>query len=154
MRKTASVASTASTRGEDECDQVGEPRADHLAPGEDCDGGDEQHRAADHDASSTIVPPGGGAPGSRGTTAAPGRRSAAIPNSSITSFEDELEGRSVNQPAAINQTLSVPEYLPEWSGEAGHLRRQAISYAINREEITDTIFNGTRTPGQGLHLPR
>nr|KEP23276.1 ABC transporter substrate-binding protein [Georgenia sp. SUBG003] len=76
-----------------------------------------------------------------------------IPNSSITSFEDELEGRSVNQPAAINQTLSVPEYLPEWSGEAGHLRRQAISYAINREEITDTIFNGTRTPAKDFTSP-
>ncbi|WP_308221725.1 ABC transporter substrate-binding protein [Georgenia sp. EYE_87] len=76
-----------------------------------------------------------------------------IPNSSITSFEDELEGRSVNQPAAINQTLSVPSYLPEWSGEAGLLRRQAISHAINRDEVTEVIFNGTRTPAKDFTSP-
>ncbi|MEE6273070.1 peptide ABC transporter substrate-binding protein [Georgenia wangjunii] len=76
-----------------------------------------------------------------------------IPNSAISTFEDELSGRSVNQPAAINQTLTVPEYLPEWSGEAGLLRRQAISHAINREEITETIFNGTRTPAADFTSP-
>jgi len=76
-----------------------------------------------------------------------------VPNSSITTFEDELEGRSVNQPAAIQQTLSVPEYLPEWGGEAGHLRRAAISHAIDREQITETIFNGTRTPAKDFTSP-
>ena len=76
-----------------------------------------------------------------------------MPNSSITTFEDELEGRAVNQPAAIIQVITVPEYLPEWGGEAGHLRRQAVSHAINRAEITETIFNGTRTPAEDYTTP-
>lgn len=76
-----------------------------------------------------------------------------IPNSSITTFEDELEGRSVNQPAAVIQVMSVPEYLPEWGGEAGHLRREAVSHAINRPEITQTIFNDTRTPALDFTSP-
>lgn len=76
-----------------------------------------------------------------------------IPNSSITTFEAELDGRAANQPSAVIQTLSVPEYLPEWGGEAGHLRRQAISHAINRAEITETIFNGTRTPAEDFTTP-
>jgi len=76
-----------------------------------------------------------------------------IPNSAITTFEDELSGRSVNQPAAIIQVVTFPEYLPEWSGEAGILRRQAISHAIDREQITETIFNGTRTPARDFTSP-
>lgn len=76
-----------------------------------------------------------------------------IPNSAITTFEDELEGRAVNQPAAIIQVITVPEYLPEWSGEAGLLRRQAISHAIDREQITETIFNGTRTAARDYTTP-
>ena len=76
-----------------------------------------------------------------------------IPNSAITTFEDELGERSVNQPAAIIQVMTVPEYLEEWSGEAGLLRRQAVSYAIDRELITETIFNGTRTPAKDFSTP-
>ena len=33
------------------------------------------------------------------------------------------------------------------------MRRQAISHAINREEITDTIFKGTRTPAKEFSSP-
>lgn len=76
-----------------------------------------------------------------------------VPASAMSTFEDELGERSVNQPSAGIQTLTVPEYLPEWSGEAGILRRQAISHAINREEITETIFNGTRTPARDFTSP-
>jgi oligopeptide transport system substrate-binding protein len=68
-----------------------------------------------------------------------------VPSTAVATFEDELQGRSVNQPAAVIQTLTVPEWLPEFQGEAGLLRRQAISQAINRLRITDTVFAGSRT---------
>jgi oligopeptide transport system substrate-binding protein len=68
-----------------------------------------------------------------------------VPSSVIATFEDELQGRAVNQPAAVIQTLTVPEWLPEFQGEAGLLRRQAVSQAINRLRITDEIFAGSRT---------
>ncbi|GGI48588.1 oligopeptide transport system substrate-binding protein [Agromyces flavus] len=76
-----------------------------------------------------------------------------IPDSAIQTFETEFEGRSVNQPAAANATLTIPDRLAHFSGEEGHLRRQAISHAINREEITDVIFNGTRTPATDFTSP-
>ena len=47
----------------------------------------------------------------------------------------------------------MPYYLPHWSGEEGELRRAAISMAINRDEITDVIFQGTRTPATDFTSP-
>lgn len=76
-----------------------------------------------------------------------------IPDSALQTFESEFEGRSVNQPGAANATLTIPDRLAHFSGEEGLLRRQAISHAINREEITDVIFNGTRTPAKDFTAP-
>jgi oligopeptide transport system substrate-binding protein len=76
-----------------------------------------------------------------------------IPDSALQTFETEFEGRSVNQPAAANATIVIPERLEHWSGEEGNLRRKAVSHAINREEITDVIFNGTRTPAKDFTSP-
>ncbi|OLT53397.1 ABC transporter substrate-binding protein [Cellulosimicrobium sp. CUA-896] len=76
-----------------------------------------------------------------------------VPSSAFATFEDELEGRAVNQPAAVIQTLTVPEWLPEFQGEAGLLRRQAISHAIDRDEVTETIFAGSRTPATDFTSP-
>ena len=59
----------------------------------------------------------------------------------------------MNQPAAIFQSFTIPERLPHFSGEEGQLRRAALSMAINREEITQTIFQGTRTPASDFTSP-
>ena len=40
-----------------------------------------------------------------------------------------------------------------FDGEEGDFRRAAISKAINREEITDVIFSGTRTPAHDFTSP-
>ena len=77
----------------------------------------------------------------------------AIPATSLTSFEDDLGDRAVNQPAAIFQSFTIPGRLPHFSGEEGELRRAAISHAINREEITDVIFDGTRAPAHDFTSP-
>ncbi len=76
-----------------------------------------------------------------------------MPSSALASFEEELGDRAVNQPAALNQTLSVPSYLPQFEGEAGLLRRQAISLAIDREQIAETIFSGAVTPAVDFTVP-
>ncbi|SFJ95768.1 ABC transporter substrate-binding protein [Cellulomonas sp. KH9] len=76
-----------------------------------------------------------------------------VPSSAFATFEDELEGRSANQPAAVIQVLTVPQWLPEFQGEAGQLRRQAVSHAINRAEVTETIFSGSRTPATDFTSP-
>ncbi|KQR03211.1 ABC transporter substrate-binding protein [Arthrobacter sp. Leaf141] len=76
-----------------------------------------------------------------------------IPTSALANFESDLGDRTINKPYAGNQTIAIPEYLPEWSGEAGKLRRQAISMAINRDEITKVIFNGARQPAKDFTAP-
>ncbi|AKK02796.1 ABC-type oligopeptide transport system, periplasmic component [Corynebacterium epidermidicanis] len=77
----------------------------------------------------------------------------AVPDSAFSQFETELNGRSVNQPAAVFQSFTIPQKLEHFSGEEGKLRRQAISMAINREEITDKIFQKTRTPATDFTSP-
>ncbi len=76
-----------------------------------------------------------------------------VPSSSLATFQSDLGERAVNQPAAIFQSFTIPERLAHFSGEEGKLRRQAISMAINRDEITETIFQGSRTPASDFTSP-
>lgn len=76
-----------------------------------------------------------------------------IPAGALGTYEDEFADRSVNQAAAIFQSFTIPARLPHFDGEEGKLRRAAISKAINREEITDVIFSGTRTPAHDFTSP-
>ncbi|MFZ2177413.1 MAG: ABC transporter substrate-binding protein [Rhodococcus sp. (in: high G+C Gram-positive bacteria)] len=76
-----------------------------------------------------------------------------VPASALTTFERDLPGRTVNQPSATIETFTIPGRLPHFGGEEGTLRRQAISTAINRDQITKQIFNGTRTPASDFTSP-
>lgn len=76
-----------------------------------------------------------------------------IPDAALASYESDLGDRAVNQPAAIFQSFTIPERLPHFSGEEGKLRRAALSMAINRDEITQIIFQGTRTPASDFTSP-
>lgn len=77
----------------------------------------------------------------------------AIPDSALANFESDLGDRAINQPAAVFQSYTIPERLEHFGGEEGKLRRQAISMAIDRDEITDIIFEGTRTPASDFTSP-
>ena len=77
----------------------------------------------------------------------------AVPDSAFETYEDEFGDRAVNQPAAIFQGFNMPYYLEHWSGEEGKLRRAAISMSIDRKQITDVIFQGTRTPATDFTSP-
>ena len=76
-----------------------------------------------------------------------------IPSGALGTYQDEFPDHSVNQAAAIFQSFTIPARLPHFSGEEGALRRAAISKAINREEVTDVIFSGTRTPAHDFTSP-
>jgi oligopeptide transport system substrate-binding protein len=76
-----------------------------------------------------------------------------VPSSAFGTFEDELGDRAVNQPAALIQVVNVPEWVEEFQGEAGVKRRMAVSMAIDREAITETIYEGTRTPAHDFTSP-
>ena len=74
---------------------------------------------------------------------------ASIPDSAFSTYQDELGERAVNQPAAVFQSFTIPEKMEHFGDdEEGQLRRQAISLAVNREEVTDKIFLGTRVPAK------
>ncbi|WP_075891978.1 peptide ABC transporter substrate-binding protein [Actinomyces provencensis] len=76
-----------------------------------------------------------------------------LPDSAIATYEQDLGDRAVNQPAAIFQSFTIPQDLEHFSGDEGALRREALSYAINREEITEKVFSGTRTPAKDFTSP-
>lgn len=77
----------------------------------------------------------------------------AIPDSAFGTYQDELGDRSVNDPSAIFQSFTFPKSDDRFQGEAGALRMQAISMAIDRDEICKTIFQGTRTPAVDFIAP-
>jgi oligopeptide transport system substrate-binding protein len=77
----------------------------------------------------------------------------AVPDGALSTFQDEFGDRAVTQAAAIFQSFTIPDRLPHFGGDEGKLRRAAISKAINREEITDVIFSGTRTPAHDFTSP-
>ncbi|RMI38748.1 peptide ABC transporter substrate-binding protein [Streptomyces triticirhizae] len=76
-----------------------------------------------------------------------------VPASQLKNAEADLGDRYLNEPAGIIQTVTFPLYDDAWSGEDGVKLRQGLSMAINREEITDRIFSGTRTPASDFTSP-
>ena len=76
-----------------------------------------------------------------------------LPSNALKTFKADFQNRNAARPIAANTTLIIPPYNPNFQGEAGKLRRQALSKAINREEITKVIFNGTRTPATEFTAP-
>ena len=77
----------------------------------------------------------------------------AIPDTAISTYQSDLGDRAVNQPAAIFQSFTIGEQIAHFAGEEGKLRRAAISMSIDREAITKTVFNQTRTPASDFTSP-
>lgn len=76
-----------------------------------------------------------------------------IPDNALASFKDDLGARAINQPAGVFQSFSFPLYQPQWKGDDAKKVRQAISMAIDRAQITKTIFQDTRTPATDFSSP-
>jgi len=77
----------------------------------------------------------------------------AVPDSALQTYQSDFPDSYVNQPSAVFQAFNMPYYLEHWSGDEGKLRRAAISMSIDRKEITDVIFDGTRTPATDFTSP-
>ena len=77
-----------------------------------------------------------------------------VPVSALATYKADLGDRAVEQATAVFQSFSINYNLPHFAAdEEGALRRAAISHAINREEITSVIFEGTRTPAEDFTSP-
>ncbi|MGH3579799.1 MAG: peptide ABC transporter substrate-binding protein, partial [Mycobacterium sp.] len=72
----------------------------------------------------------------------------SIPPSLLPVYRRDLGDRAITAPAAVNQTLDTPLRLPHFGGQEGRLRRLALSAAINRPQICQQIFSGTRAPAR------
>jgi oligopeptide transport system substrate-binding protein len=71
-----------------------------------------------------------------------------IPSSALTIYKRDLGDNAASGPVAVSQSLDTPLRLPHFGGEEGRLRRLALSAAINRLQICQQIFNGTRSPAR------
>ena len=76
-----------------------------------------------------------------------------LPAGQLKNAKKDLGGRYINQPAGITQTVAFPLYDKNWKGEKAKLVRKGLSMAINREEVTEKIYHGTREPATDLTSP-
>ncbi|GHH21313.1 peptide ABC transporter substrate-binding protein [Streptomyces rubradiris] len=76
-----------------------------------------------------------------------------IPAAQLKNVKSDLGERYLNTPAGIIQTLAFPYYDEAWSRPGAEKVRTGLSMAINRRQITDTIFRGTRTPATDWTSP-
>ncbi|WP_416972098.1 peptide ABC transporter substrate-binding protein [Streptomyces sp. 4F14] len=76
-----------------------------------------------------------------------------VPASQLTNVKSDLGDRYLNTPAGIIQTLAFPFYDADWNKAGSEKVRQGLSMAINRKQITDTIFQKTRTPATDWTSP-
>ncbi|MER7835552.1 ABC transporter substrate-binding protein [Streptomyces sp. NPDC096040] len=76
-----------------------------------------------------------------------------VPASQLKNVKNDLGGRYINTPAGIIQTLAFPYYDSAWNQSGSEKVRTGLSMAINRKQITDTIFQNTRTPATDWTSP-
>lgn len=78
----------------------------------------------------------------------------AVPPSALPTFQSDDSVQAISEPGSVFGSITIPERLPGFgTNDEGRLRRQAISKAINREEITKNIFDDTRTPAVDFSAP-
>lgn len=71
-----------------------------------------------------------------------------IPPSVLPVYRKDLGDHAITGPAAVNQAIDTPLRLTHFGGEEGRLRRLALSAAINRPQVCQQIFSGTRAPAR------
>ncbi|MDT9697793.1 ABC transporter substrate-binding protein [Streptomyces sp. P17] len=76
-----------------------------------------------------------------------------VPASQLKNVQADLGDRYLNTPAGIIQTLAFPFYDDAWNKPGMEKVRTGLSRAINRKQITETIFQKTRTPATDWTSP-
>ncbi|MCX5360964.1 ABC transporter substrate-binding protein [Streptomyces sp. NBC_00124] len=76
-----------------------------------------------------------------------------VPAAQLKNVSSDLGDRYINTPAGIIQTLAFPYYDKDWNKSGMDKVRTGLSRAINRKQITETIFEKTRTPATDWTSP-
>ncbi|MGW2614792.1 peptide ABC transporter substrate-binding protein [Streptomyces sp. NPDC001500] len=76
-----------------------------------------------------------------------------VPAAQLKNVKADLGDRYLNTPAGIIQTLAFPFYDPKWNTSGSAKVRTGLSRAIDRKQITETIFQNTRTPATDWTSP-
>lgn len=77
-----------------------------------------------------------------------------VPPSALATYQDDDTVQAFAEPGSVFASFTIPQSLAGFGNdEEGHLRRQAISKAINRPEITDKLFHDSRTPAVDFSSP-
>jgi len=85
-----------------------------------------------------------------------------LPPEELANAETEFADRYIEEPSSTFQYIGFPLYDEKfgggtiddnYGGEAKVNLRKALSMAINRQELIDTIFNGSNTPADSLVSP-
>ncbi|MCT9105728.1 ABC transporter substrate-binding protein [Streptomyces mirabilis] len=76
-----------------------------------------------------------------------------VPAAQLKNVKTDLGGRYINTPAGIIQTIAFPFYDQAWDKSGVENVRKGLSMAINRDQITSTIFQKTRTPASDWTSP-
>ncbi|WP_280255016.1 peptide ABC transporter substrate-binding protein [Nocardia wallacei] len=71
-----------------------------------------------------------------------------IPDTALSTYQQDLGDRAISKPIAYSQHIGIQSNVPHFAGPEGVLRRKAISMAINRPQIAENIFHGTRVPAR------
>src|SRR5699024_5906259 len=71
-----------------------------------------------------------------------------VPPSALVNdtWRDDLQGNVVDKQILRNNALQLPLYQKEYQDPKV---RKALSMGVNRELVTDVIFNGAYTPAKG-----
>ncbi|GHE84209.1 peptide ABC transporter substrate-binding protein [Streptomyces longispororuber] len=76
-----------------------------------------------------------------------------VPAAQLKNVRSDLGDRYINTPAGIIQTLAFPFYDRAWTKPGAEKVRRGLAMAIDREQITETIFRKTRTPAKDWTSP-
>ncbi|WP_377269583.1 ABC transporter substrate-binding protein [Peterkaempfera sp. SMS 1(5)a] len=76
-----------------------------------------------------------------------------LPATQTNNAQSDLQGRYINHPAGIVQTVSFPLYKKDWNTAQAAKVRQGLSMLIDRASITKTVLAGTYTPATDWTSP-
>ena len=79
----------------------------------------------------------------------------SVPAAFTKTFKTDKKVQAYSEAGSVIQTFTIPSSLDHFKNdEEGQLRRQAISMAINRDQLIDKVLNGSATAATEFTSPK